>query len=297
MVTALGAAVGVVGVSGAGTAAAQPVPHTLKYICHVPMINKDLPFRVKVDADIPESVPVGEPSRKFAIGARTTVAANFTTMLHAFSVQAVEGTVAAKIRVAAPQDNRRVPVPLNITKTRIPPSGSFEVGAKGTAPSLTFRRPGPARITAGDLTVHVIAKRANGEVLEGPTVRCTPDTGQDKTVGSFEITKKGTRAGTGAGTGAGTDAGTTTGSATSGASDAHTKGMTAAGAQPEGASAARRSAQASDATHGTGKGAVAAADQATRSLMVPVAGTLLAGALAFALGSRVKRRRRGAGDA
>lgn len=297
MVTALGAAVGVVGVSGAGTAAAQPVPHPLKYTCHVPLINKDLPFRMKVDTDIPESVPVGEPSRKFAIGARTTVAANFTRMLHAFDVQTVEGTVTAKIRVAAPQDNRRVPVPLNINKTRIPASGSFDVTAEGTAPPLTFRRPGPARITAGDLAVHVIAKKANGEVLGAPPVPCTLDTGQDKTVGSFEITKKGTRAGTGAGTGAGTESGTTTGSTASGTSDARANGPAAAGAQPEGTSAARRSAQASDEAGGTGKGAVAAADQATRGLMAPVVGTLLAGALAFVLGSWVKQRRRGAGDA
>lgn len=294
MVTALGAAVGVVGVSGAGTAAAQPVPHTLKYTCHVQMINKDLPFRVKVDADIPESVPVGKPSRKFAIGARTTVAADFTPMLHMFGVQTVEGTVTAQIRVAAPQDNRRVPVPLDITKIRIPASGSFDATARGTAPPLTFRRPGPARITVGDLAVHVIAKKANGEVLgEPPSVRCRPATGQGQAVGSFEIIKKGTRAGTGAGTGAGT----TTGSTTSGTSDARAEGPAAAGAQPEGSSAARRSAQASDATRETETGAVAAADQATRGLMVPVVGTLLAGALAFVVGSRVKQRRRGAGDA
>ncbi|MGW8553300.1 DUF6801 domain-containing protein [Streptomyces tubercidicus] len=293
MVTALGAAVGVVGVSGAGTAAAQPVPHPLKYTCHVPWINTDLPFRMKVDTDIPESVPVGEPSRKFAIGARTTVAADWTRKLHAFDVRTVEGTVDGQIRVAAPRDDRRVTVPLTINKTRIPASGSFEVTAEGAAPPLTFRRPGPARITAGDLAVHVIAKKANGEVMGPLSVRCTLDGGQGKTVGSFEITKKGMRAGSGAGTGEGT----ATGSTASGTSDARANGPAAAGAQPEGASSARRSAQASDEAGGTGKGAVAAADQATRGLMAPVVGTLLAGALAFVLGSRVKQRRRGAGDA
>lgn len=293
MVTALGAAIGVVGVSGAGTAAAQPVPRSLKYTCHVPVINKDLPFRAKVDADIPESVPVGESSRKFAIGARTTVNGDFTPKLRVFGVHTVEGTVSATIGVSAPRDNKRVRVPLGITKTSVPASGSFDVRATGTAPPLTFRRPGRARITVGDLAVHVIARKASGEVLGESTVRCTPDTGRAEVVGSFEITRKGTRAGTGAGAGAGT--GTGTGSAASGTSDTHAKGSTAAGAAgPEGTSAAGRPAQARDAARGSATGAVATADQNTRGLILPVVGTLVAGAVAFGFGSWLKHRRRAA---
>ncbi len=171
VVTALGTAVGIVGVSGAGTAAAQPASRTLKYTCKVPVI-KNQPLTVKIDTGIPESVAVREPSRKFAIGARTTVDAGLTAKIRMIGVKTVEGTVAAEIGVSAPQGDRRIRVPLGIAKTSIPASGSLTVAATGAAPALTFSRPGHARITAGDIALHVVGKKAGGGVLGAADVRC-----------------------------------------------------------------------------------------------------------------------------
>ncbi|MGW7492621.1 DUF6801 domain-containing protein [Streptomyces sp. NPDC054786] len=265
VVTALGVAVGIVGVSGAGIAAAQPTSRTLKYTCKVPVI-KNQPFTVKIDANIPEAVPVGESSRKFAIGARTTVDADLTAKLGLIGVKTVQGTVAAKIGVSAPQGDSLVRVPLGITRTSIPASGSFDVTATGAAPALRFSRPGHGRITAGDIALHVVGKKASGEVLGEADVRCRLDAGQKNVVGSFEIT--------------GTGTGATTGSTTSG-----TSGTTASGATSEGASSA---------AHGKAAGAIAATGQDTRDLILPTIGILAAGIVAFCFGLWLKSRRRAA---
>ncbi|TJZ57369.1 LPXTG cell wall anchor domain-containing protein [Streptomyces piniterrae] len=267
--TALGTAVGVVGVTGAGTAAAQQVSRTLRYTCDVPMLG-DQPFTAKIDADIPESVEVGEPSRKFAIEAGTTVDAELTPLLDRIGVKSVEGTVNAKIGVTAPQGNRHLTVPLDIARTPVPASGSFTVTGTGSAPALTFRQPGHGRITVGDIGVHVVGRKADGDVRGKVDVRCTLDDGQNDVVGSFEITGAGT--------------GTTTGSTTSGTSG--TSGSDSEGTDSNGT-------HAKDPT--SDGGTIANTGEDTSDLILPAAGILVAGVVAFFLGSRLKKRGR-AGD-
>ncbi|MEW1753693.1 DUF6801 domain-containing protein [Streptomyces angustmyceticus] len=285
-VTALGAAVAVVGVSGAGTAAAQPVSRTLKYTCKVPVI-KHLPFTVKIDADIPRSVAVGEASRKFPIGARTTVDADLTAKLRFLGVKTVTGRVVAKIGVSAPHGDRRIRVPLGITRTRIPASGSFEVAATGAAPALTFSRPGKARITVGDIALHVVGKKASGAVLGEADAGCRLNAGQQDVVGSFEITGAAKSTGStrsGASTTSGAPGGSGT-SAPSGTSGTSAKGPAASGATPE---------RTSVATHEAATGTTATTGQATRNLVLPIIGTLVVAALAFCFGAWRKNRRRAA---
>ncbi|MGW2923020.1 DUF6801 domain-containing protein [Streptomyces angustmyceticus] len=296
-VTALGTAATVVGVTGAGTAAAQPVSHTLKYTCKVPVI-KSLPFTVRIDADIPRSVAVGEASRKFAIGARTTVDADLTAKLRFLGVKTVTGRVVAKIGVSAPQGDRRLRVPLGITRTRIPASGSFDVAATGAAPALTFSRPGKARITVGDIALHVIGKKANGAALGEVDAGCRLNAGQRDVVGSFQITGAGTGAGKANGsTRSGSSAtagvsgmsgapGTSDGSTPSGGSGTSAKGTTVPGATPE---------RTSLATDGTATGTTATTGRNARTLVLPIAGTLVVAALAFCFGAWHKNRRRAAG--
>ncbi|MGW7579046.1 DUF6801 domain-containing protein [Streptomyces sp. NPDC054765] len=296
VVTASGAAVAVLGMSGAGTAAAQPVSRTLKYSCTVPVI-KNQPFTIKIEADIPQSVPVGKASRKFAIGARTTVNADLTAKLHWIGVKSVEGTVAAQIGVSAPQSDRRIRVPLGITKTSIPGSGSFDVAATGAAPALTFSRPGHAWITAGDLAVHVVGKKAGGGVLGEVDARCRLDAGQKKAVGSFEITGPGktpgsTTSGTSTTSGPSGTSGTATTSGPSGmsAKGANAKGMSAKGTTASGATPDRTSF----ATHDEAAGTTTTSGEDTGDLVLPIVGTLVAGAVAFCFGSWLKNRRRAA---
>lgn len=262
------------GVSGAGTAAAQPASLTLKYTCDVPVIG-DQPFTAKIDADIPASVAVGESSRKFAIDAGTTVQKDLTPWLGRIGVKSVEGIVEANIGVAAPQGDRRVRVPLRIARTSVPTSGSFDVTAAGTAPALTFSQPGNARITVGDIRLHVVGKKADGSVRGKLDLRCALDAEQNDVVGSFEIT----------------GAGTTTGSTTSGSS-----GATTAGATPVSPSTDGSSAPTGSAPTGHGTGTIAATGQDIRGLILPTAGILVAGVVAFLIGSRLRKRRRRAAD-
>ncbi|WP_127150119.1 DUF6801 domain-containing protein [Streptomyces lydicus] len=288
--TALGTVVGVVGVSGAGTAAAQPVSRTLKYTCEIQPFGS-LPFTAKIGADIPDSVAVGENSQKFAINAQTTVGADLTPIIsNRFGVKAVEGTVDAKIGVAAPQGNRQVSVPLAIAKTRIPASGAVVIKAAGTAPPLRFSRPGTGRITIGDITLHVVGKGAKGADRTF-NVQCGPAGGQKK-VGSFTITKRGTT--TGSTTSGSSDASGS--STTSGTSGTNAKGTTASGTTPEANSAARRSTPTESETRGTATGTTASTGQETRDLLLPAVGALVAAVAAFGFGSRLKNRRRAADD-
>lgn len=277
LVTASGAAVGVMGVFGAGTAVAQPVSLTLKYTCDVPWIE-DQHITARIDANLPASVALGQPSKKIAIRAGTTVAADITPWIGRIGVKTVEGTVDAKIKVDAPQGDRQIGVPLDITRTNIPASGSFGITATGAALTPAFTRPGTARITVGDIVLNVVGKKASGEALE-LSVPCTLDGGQENFAGSFKITKTGTGSGTNGGPG------------TDGGSGTDGDGTTAPGATPTAASAAGGSSPTGDAANGTGTGTIADTGGDTEDLILPAVGILAAGAAAFCLGSRLNRRR------
>ncbi|HXA59611.1 MAG TPA: DUF6801 domain-containing protein [Streptosporangiaceae bacterium] len=275
--TALGAASGIVGVLGAGTAAAQPASSTLRYTCSFPTIG-GRPITARISMDIPTSLAVGESSRPFAIKAVATVDATFASGLrNILGVRIIEGTLDAETSVTAPQGEIGVPVHLTITKTSIA-SGSFDIPATGTAPTLTFSKPGSARITAGDFTLHLVPKDANGNITYPGKINvpCTLNTGQDNVVTSFDIT--------GARTTTGPAASGTTGPPTSDSSGTATAlPSTTATPGPTG-STINASATSTNTTGGKGTG----------SLILLAAGVLAAAvaAAAFRFGPRLKSRRR-----
>lgn len=262
--TALGTA-GCAVLAGAGPASAQPVSQALRYTCDVPMLG-DEPFTARIDADIPESVAVGEPSRAFPITARTTVDGDLTPWLDRLEVTSVEGTVRARIGVRAPQGERQVTVPLHVARTGVPESGPFDVAAHGTAPSLTFSAPGGARIAVGAIDLHVIGRKANGEVRGELDVPCTLDGGQSGVVGTFQVT--------GAAPGPTTPA---------------QPGATAPGTPPVPAPTDGKPSPTASPT-----GSLATTGHSSGGLLLPAAGALAAGIAAVALGARWKRHRRAA---
>jgi hypothetical protein len=194
--TALGAASGFVGVLGTGTEAAQAATTTLQYTCTFPVIGGE-PITARISTDIPTALAAGESSPPFAINAAATVDGNFTFGLrHILGVRIIEGTLDAETSVTAPQGGIGVPVHLSITRTSIPASGSFDIPATGTTPTLTFTKPGSARITAGSFTLHLVPEDVNGNLtdLGKIDVPCTLNSGQDNVVSSFEITARRTTA-------------------------------------------------------------------------------------------------------
>ncbi|GAA3794598.1 DUF6801 domain-containing protein [Streptomyces phyllanthi] len=224
--TAVAVAGGLVGVLGAGPAAADPVSLTVRYTCSTPFID-DLPVTVRIDSEIPDSAAVGRPTPEFVVRAAVPVDAGATKMLGRIGVKTVEGTVDAQARVAAPEGDTDVTLPFSV-KADIPVSGSFHVKATGSAPALTFTQPGRAKITVGDLVARLTPRDASGEVTFPGRIdaRCELDAGQENVLASPRITGAGTTTGPSA-------SGTTgaTGAAASGAAetDETTSGATAAG--------------------------------------------------------------------
>jgi hypothetical protein len=226
--TAVGAVGGIVGIFGSGTAVADPVSLTLKYTCTFPRINAQS-LSVKINPDVPASVGVGESARTFVIDAVATVGAATTQGLGLVGAKTLEGTVDAKASVVAPQGTIDLTVPIGMTKTAVPVSGSFDVRATGTAPALTFSQPGQAKITVGDLTLHLAPKDANGNLtgLGAFDSSCKEDAGQSNVLASFSIAGTGATSTGTTSTGTTTTGTTTTG--TTGAITAGTKGSTTAG--------------------------------------------------------------------
>ncbi|MFC4609872.1 DUF6801 domain-containing protein [Streptomyces maoxianensis] len=230
--------------------------------------------------------------------------------------------------MTAPQGSLPLAVPMKIPRTTIPASGSFDVTAEGTAPSLTFSRPGNAKVTVGDLTLHLTPKDANGNTTAVGTINapCALDSGQNTVLQSLVITEpvkatatttgevsSGTTGGTGSGasggTGSGTAGGTTTGTrpgAGSGPSTSGTSTTPSASAHSSTGSAPRppTASQGAPTVDTAQDDATSAADDNTANDLDPknpivlTMGVLVAGGAAAVVGfgSRLRKRRSGGAD-
>lgn len=287
-----------VGTLGAGTAAAQPVALTLKYTCSFPLIGNQ-PLTARISSDIPTSHTVGEPSHQFAIHAVATVGTTLTDGLGLLGAKTVEGTLDAKITVAAPQGDLGVTVPLTIVKTSVPSSGSLSIPANGTAPTRTFSKPGRAKITVGDFVAHLVPRNASGDltVLGKFDLPCTLDAGQNNVLMSFTIAASRTPSASAAprtSSTPGTRKATASATAKSAPRDTTTP-------SPSGTTTATPSTTpASDPPGGsaiddTATGRTTAGGQDTRSLILLTVGILVVAAASF-FGLRLRNRRRADDD-
>lgn len=193
-ITAMSAA-GLVGATlavGAGTGAAEPASLTLSYTCPFPLIGEQA-MSVEINADVPSSAVVGEPTPEFTVESVATVPATATQGLSLVGAKTIEGSGLADASVAAPEATLDVQVPVDVEKTDVPASGAFDVAATGSAPSLTFTEAGQATITVGDLLLTLTPRTADGSetglgTFDAP---CTLDAGQDATLADFEILPSG----------------------------------------------------------------------------------------------------------
>ncbi|WJY37879.1 hypothetical protein QT196_11595 [Streptomyces sp. P9-2B-2] len=265
---AVGVAGASVGVFGAGPAAADPLSLELRYTCSV-LAAHDRPATVKIDSDVPTSAAVARPTPKFVIRAAVPVKAADTKGLRRAGIKTIQGTVEAKVRVTAPEGDTNLRVPFHVARTHVPESGPFLVKATGAAPSRTFSQPGRAKITIGDLTVHVTASGVMTVKLDVP---CKLDPRQHHVVASLGITGKGTTAGP--------DPSGTAETATSGTTGSQSPGGGGrAGATTEGPAGP----SANLATTGS---------QGTTRLIALAAGTVVLGTMAVAAAFRFRSRSR-----
>ncbi|SMQ19947.1 hypothetical protein SAMN06272771_6418 [Streptomyces sp. Ag82_O1-12] len=195
LATGVAVAGGIVGVLGVAPAVADPVSRTLRYTCSNRLIE-NLPVAVRLQADIPKSTAVGRPTPKFVVNAAVPVNADATKILGKVGVKTVEGTVDARVSVGAPEGDVDVTFPTNV-RADVPASGPFYAKATGSAPALTFRQPGSAKIIVGDLVARLTPRDVSGEVTFPGKIdaRCKLDAGQNNVLASFHIT--GTRTTTG----------------------------------------------------------------------------------------------------
>lgn len=256
-----------VGIFGAAAAVAAPAAPALRYTCAVSE-DEQRQGEVRIDANVPESAVVGEPTPKFVIRATVPVSAADADELRKFHVSSVSGTADVKTRVTVAGKATPLSVRFRMTRTRIPASGPFQIKATGEAPARTFDEPGKAKITVGDLKAHVAASA--GPVTVNLNLPCALDPDQNDVVASFEVTR----------------AGSTTAPAPSGTAGTATSGTT--GAQDQGG----------DAKPGTtGKdpagpsGAMAeTGSRSTGTLITLAAGTVALGAVATAAAFRFRSR-------
>ncbi|MEV7087816.1 DUF6801 domain-containing protein [Streptomyces sp. NPDC093085] len=75
--------------------------------------------------------------------------------------------------------------------TPIPAAGSFELSAKGTAPTVTFARAGPTKILVGDFDLRLTPRDGYGNVTRMGTMNalCTVNPEQDVVLHSLDTTK------------------------------------------------------------------------------------------------------------
>ncbi|WP_197523091.1 DUF6801 domain-containing protein [Actinokineospora pegani] len=176
-------------VLGSGTSGAVPVSLSLTYTCPFPLIGNQQ-VAATINADLPESVAVGEETGPIAIQAVATVPETATQGLNLVGAKNIEGTGEAQAAVAAPGAAVDVSVPVTVEKTAIPASGSFTVNASGQAPSITFPQPGTATIDVGDLGLTLTPTNASGGETGLGTFdsACVLDPGQDTTLHTLEVT-------------------------------------------------------------------------------------------------------------
>ncbi|WP_327175372.1 hypothetical protein OG599_08670 [Streptomyces sp. NBC_01335] len=322
--TALGAVVVLVWVSallagpGAGTATAQPFSLTLKYACTFLGIGVE-DITAKVSLDLPMSHRVGEPSHRFAIHAQATVGPTLRGGLDLAGAEYVEGTLEASTRVAAPEGNLAIAVPLTIARTAVLSSGSLVIPATGVAPSRTFSEPGPADIVLGDFSVRLKLKNGDGgpALVSSLDVSCTPRAGQNTVIARFGIDaarppsapstspappagsagSSGGRGGSAPRAPSGTASGGTSPGPTTAAPGPSTTGNATAAPGPSTTGTATPSATPATvspggaATDDTGAGPAASGGRKAREVVFPVVGVLVVAAVAALFGLRLRKRR------
>ncbi|MEV5825980.1 DUF6801 domain-containing protein [Spirillospora sp. NPDC052242] len=174
----------------APAAAAAPATLDLGYHCTFPLIGPQ-PVRVSLAADVPETVRVGETMPGIAVDSVATVGAASTRALAALGTATLEGGARADATLTVPEMPGGLPVQVDVAldRTDVPASGEFTVRGSGTAPDLTFTRPGPGTIAVGNLVLTLTPRTDDG----GPgglgtfESECVQDPGQDNVLASFEI--------------------------------------------------------------------------------------------------------------
>lgn len=187
---ALAIAAAITGFAQTGASASQQVSVSVRYTCVFPVIGSES-APVEIDSNIPTSIAVGQSTAHYAVNASVTAPAELATGLRMAGVSTITGTVDGQALIEAPDDDFTKTVPFAVNKITIPLFSSFTGTATGSAPDVTFSVPGRGEILVGDLTMHLVPRDSNGNVVQllgEMTVPCTVDSGQNDVAATFAIT-------------------------------------------------------------------------------------------------------------
>lgn len=194
VVALMGLTCGSTAVAGLGRsipAEAAPTGVTLTYRCAFPLIG-DQELKVHISTNMPKVAVVDKPTvPRLTFDTVSTVNGKTTTGLRAQDAATLEGAARASAVLEAPQFANGLAVApyAAMDKTRIPPGGPFEVGARGSTPGLWFERPGKGRLVLKDLTLYPVLRKADGGLTDlGDDVKvpCTRTAG-DPVLAEFDI--------------------------------------------------------------------------------------------------------------
>jgi hypothetical protein len=158
---------------------------TLQYTCNYLGAHA---MSAVVTWQVPPSWPVGKPSPQLPITVTATMDSGAAALLRLGGVASLQGTADADGDVVAPQGDLPEPVTLGVPRTPLGSSGPMVVPAGGSTPALTFSRPGSAKVTVGDVTLHLTGSNASGSASIPLNVPCSLNPGQSNVLASFQIT-------------------------------------------------------------------------------------------------------------
>ncbi|GAA2583152.1 DUF6801 domain-containing protein [Actinomadura fulvescens] len=187
-VTGLG--LGLVGVAGTGTAAAEPVEKTLKYDCTYPLIGKRT-LDLKIKTAIPKKIKANSEIPTVQVNWDAALGADTTEGLQAVDGVKIGGTAVANVKLVSPDDpgGFNVVVDNQLKNTAIPANGGFTIPGYGESIGPEFIKPGSGHVELGNLALRVTVSKTDGNssALGTFNAPCTVVAGQDTKLADFEV--------------------------------------------------------------------------------------------------------------
>lgn len=181
---------GATSIAAAGTgSAAADVELTITYSCTFTLIGaQDQPTKVTA-TNLPDSATVGTPTAEAQTQAVSTVSESAAGVLRWIGAATVEGTLSTKNAINNAGTASEVTTQLTIPKTNVPASGTFDVTATGTFPSLTLANAGTTTISLGSASLVLTPRHADGSetFLKTFTSPCTVKAGQETKLHEFQV--------------------------------------------------------------------------------------------------------------
>ncbi|MGW5054240.1 fibronectin type III domain-containing protein [Actinokineospora sp. NPDC004072] len=192
--TAAGTAVLVVAglVIGQGMSSAAQGELTQSYSCPLPLIG-DQTVTIDIRTEQPDTTAAGAFTPALEITAVSNAGATATQGLRLVGAETIQGVARATSTVKGPggQGDQTVQVTTQVPNQPIPAVGNdLILNASGSAPGLRFDQPGTASLEVTDLVLEMTPLRADGTPtdLGTFTADCTPASGQDTTLHTYQVT-------------------------------------------------------------------------------------------------------------